>query len=236
MGQYSSRVANRTKLAKELKTKLARAQAEGIVEEDLDAMAQAGDEAREADREQRAQLADDDVRRNQRAGRDQNVLARGDKVRNRMPAVSRSLIEQGHVEDGKFVNAVSFAYYRMNGLPEVDPALAEDPAVKAVTRVERADKLSLLGGLANLTKTFLTRENIVNELARRGIDRDALTQLQADAEASFEDGKNQRRAAEATKREHEAVARQTALWTANRRMLREAVQGDPVLEAIYAGC
>ena len=236
MSSHNSRVAARTQLAKALKSQLPRAQAEGIVEEDLDVIATSGDDAAEADREQREQLAKDDVRRKGRAADEEDALARGEKVRNRMPAVVQSLMEQGHLDDARFATALSFSRFRLRNLPPVDPALAENPAVKEVQAVEREDKATLLHGLANLVKTFLTREHIVAELARRGIDQAALTRLEADARAGWEAGKNQRRAAEATQRESDACDRQKVKWDANRHMIRAAVKGDPVLEALYAEC
>lgn len=233
---YSKRVHARGELAKRLKGKLERAKAEGIVEEDLDAIAAAADDAREADREQKAQLAEDDADRSGRADATDDVLARGDKLRNRMPAVIQSLTEQGHVADARFATALSYARFRMRNLPPVDPELAENPDVKRVEAVEREDKLTLLSGLANLTKTLLGRPTIVAELTRRGLDEAALTQLQADAEAGWAAGKNQRQAAEATRRESDACKRQKAKWDANRAMIRDAVKGDPELEALYAEC
>jgi hypothetical protein len=124
----------------------------------------------------------------------------------------------------------------MRDIPPPDPALAADPAVKKVERVEREDKLTRLDGLANLVATILTREKLVAELTARGLDAAALTALQVDAAASARAGKNTRKAADATAREAEAVRKQKGAWIANRRMIRKAVRGNPELERLFAEC
>lgn len=238
MGSYTKRARARTVITKRLQEEdvRERAEAEGIVPSDLVAVQTAGEEAAAADAEQRAQIAEDDVRRKGRTLDEADILERGDKLRNRMPATVRSLTEQGHLEDARFATALSYARFRLRALPPPDPALADDPDVKRVQAVEAEDKVTKLSGLANVVKAYRKRPNIVAELTRRGLDDETLRLLEEDAEAAANAGSYARRKAEATKREHEAVARQKAAWDAIRPMVREAVKGHPELEALYAEC
>lgn len=236
MSSYNSKVANRTKLARALKAKVERALAEGILEEHLDGLVTEGEAAHEADREQQIQLAEGLTLRAERAELLSSIFEREDKLRARLPAVIFSLNEAGNATDARFLTALSFARFRMRGIPVVDPNMAEDPAVKIIERVPREDRLTRLHGLANLSKTLLGREAIVAELARRGIDEVALTQLQTDAQGMWEAGKNLSSKVEATQREYNAVERQQSLWSANRRMIRRAIKGDHELESLYAMC
>jgi hypothetical protein len=236
MSHYTPRVLARTELAKALKSKPERAARAGIKESELDAIAVAGDDAREADREQNVEVAESRASISDRAERETKILESGDALRNRMPAVIRTLLEGGDEEDARFLSALSFARFRLRHLPAPDPSLADDPRVKKVERVEREDKHSRLAGLASFIATLLTRDAIVAELASRGMDRDFLTALHADADAAARAGQNVQRATEATARESAAVREQGALWKSLRRMIREAVQGDPELEALYARC
>lgn len=236
MSSVDTRVENRTKLAKALKTKLARATAAGLLEEDLDGIAKHGDDAIEADREQKAQLAQDDGTRSERASTMRSILERGDALRDRIPAVVFALRKGNQSAAAAFLAALSFSRFRLRDLGPIDPEVAAQPEVRAVERVEREDKLTLLNGLAQLAKTLLPSEPIVAELAKRGIDRETLARLQTDAEAEWNRGKNVRKAAEATAREAEAVKAQKELWDAHRRMIRAAVKGDADLERLYAEC
>lgn len=238
MGSYTKRVRARTVLTKRLQEDdvRARAEAEGILVEDLAEVQAAGEEAAAADAEQRAQIAEDDVRRKSRSIDEADILKRGDKLRNRTPAVVRSLTKAGHLEDARWMTALSYARFRLRALPAPDPALDEEPEVKRVKAVEAEDKVSRLSGLANLIQAYRTRPNIVAELARRGMDDATLAKLQADAQAAANAGSYARRKAEATQREHDAVARQKAAWDAIRPMIRDAVKGHPELEALYAEC
>jgi hypothetical protein len=238
MGSYTKRVRARTIIAKRLQQEDVRERADnaGILQEDLVAVATAGDQAAAADAEQSEQIASDDARRTGRKIDEADILERGDKLRNRMPAVVWSLTEQGHLEDARWATALSYSRFRLRSIPPPDPALADEPDVKLVKAVEAEDKLTRLAGLANLVKAYRKRPNIVAELTRRGFDDEALRRLEEDAEAAVNAGSYARRKAEATKREHEAVDRQKAVWTAIRPMVREAVQGHPELEALFAEC
>lgn len=236
MSHYTPRVGARAELAKALKTKLSRAIAVGIKESDLDIIAVEGDKAREADREQNEQLADVEANIKARSERDASILERGLHLRDLLPAVIYSLEQAGHRTDATFLGALTFSRFRMRDVPPPDPALADDPAVKKVERVEREDKQTRLAGLANFVATILTRPNIVAEYAARGVDEAWLEALRADADAAARAGRNVRLAAEATAREAEAVQKQKAVWNANRRLIRKAVKGDPELERLFAEC
>jgi len=213
-----------------------RAHEKGLKDVDLEVIQTAGEEARQADIEQRAQLTDQHTDLVERADRTNEILARGDELKMRLPATADTLLEAGHTKEAAFASAITFSRYRMRGLPPVDAETAELPEVKLVKRVEREDKPAQLEGLANLTKVLLTRPLIVAELTSRGFDQAALEQLHADADAEFRLGRNRLKAAEATKREAEAVALQKRKWDANRAMIRAAVQGDPELERLFAEC
>lgn len=236
MSHYTPRVGARAELAKALKTKLSRATAVGIKESDLDIIAVEGDKAREADREQNAQLAESQVSVTERSEREASILERGLHLRDMLPAVIYSLEAAGHTTDAKYLGALTFARFRLRDVPPPDPSLADDPAVKKVQRVEREDKQTRLAGLANFVATILTRPNIVAEYASRGIDQPWLESLRAEAEAAARAGRNRLLASEATAREAEAVRKQKAVWNANRRLIRRAVQGDPELERLFAEC
>lgn len=236
MSNYTPRIGARAELAKALKKHPTRIAEAGIKDDELDAVATAGDEAREADREQNVQLAESEVARKERSERDADLLRRGDALRDRLPAVIRSLERDGHSADAKLLAALSFARFRMREVGPIDPALAEDERVKKLTRVAREDRVTRLDGLANLVATILTRPAMVAELTSRGMDEAALEALRADADASARAGKNVQLAAAATERERAAVRTQTTLWSSLRRMIRKAVQGDPTLERLYAEC
>ncbi len=236
MSNYTTRVGARAELAKALKTKLERAQQAGLTEDDLDEIAKAGDDAREADREQTIELTASETERTDRGASTDAIIERGDALRTRVPAAIRSLTKNGQGSDANFLAALSVARFRLRGLPEVDPALAADPNVKKVERVEREDKINVLEGLAKLAAILVTREHIVAELGRRGFDKDALTKLSSDADSAARAGKNLKRAAAATEREREAVERQKEAWNVSWRMIRKAVQGDEHLEKLYSQC
>lgn len=232
---YGDRVLKRSQLAKKL-TGTERAKNAGLKDGDLGVIVSAGEEARAADTEQSAQVADQKSTLVERADRTNEILTRGEELKIRVPAVIDTLLETGHTKEANFLIALAVARYRTRSLPPVDPEVAELPEVKSVKRVEREDRPAQLEGLAKLTKILLTRPLIVDELASRGRDRAALEQLHTDADAEFQLGRNRLRAAEATKREAAAVARQKTKWDANRAMIRAAVQGDDELEKLFAEC
>jgi hypothetical protein len=80
------------------------------------------------------------------------------------------------------------------------------------------------------------REPIVAVFAARGMPKEQLESIAAAAEALAQAGRNVMIAAEATKRETEAVAAQRRKWQQIRRMVRKAVTGIPELEKKYAEC
>lgn len=233
---YGERVKNRTELAGKLKG-TARAKSAGIKDADLDVVITAGTEAKEADLDQKNQMADNQTELVERADRTDEILERGEQLKNRLPAVIDTLMELGHKTLATFLIALTFTRYRTRKLPPIDPELAETEEIKSV-RVEREDKPALIEALANFTKSLLRPERslIVDELASRGMDRAVLEQLHADAEEQNLLGKNKRKAAEATAREGAAVARQKKKWDANYLMIRAAVQGDSELEKLFAKC
>jgi hypothetical protein len=235
MSNYTKRIGARAQLAAALKLDLPRALAAGVREDELDIIAQRGEEARAADAAQTAERAEKDSAFSDRSASTGAVIERGDALRDRLPAAVASLERAGHAGDSKFLAAVSYARFRVRGLI-IDPALANDPDVKRLERTEREDKVSVLEGIANLTSALLTRENIVTDLTARGLDRAALERLRDDANAEARAGKNILGAADATKRESDAVKAQKAVWNVTWRMIRKAVQGDEALEKLYAQC
>jgi hypothetical protein len=206
----------------------------------VQALARDAAAAKEADREQREELAENATDRKAKSESAASLSEREGKLVAALPAVIGDLARGGNEKLATFLAKLSFARYRVR-VVDVDPASPapdEGAELKAVERVERADIATRASGLAALCKALRKpgREPIVAELSERGIDAAALDDLSIDAEAVAAQGRNQARAAAATDRELAAVRLVKARWSELRRLLRRAVKGDKDLEVLYAAC
>lgn len=210
---------------------------------DVQQLAQHGLAAHQADRDQQEQLAMQSASRKARSVNAADVGEREDELAATLTAVIDDLTNAGQLELARFLARLSFARYRVKVLSTpVSPSAPVDAAVeeevRAIERVERSDLATRADGLAALCAALLKpgREPIVAELTARGIDAAALEQLKIDATEVAGQGRNTPRPVEATAREREAVTQQRRKWSAVRRLIKRAVEGDPELEALYRPC
>lgn len=252
--QWTPRVTARADMAEMLRTRyLDRARAAGIVNEDLDAVTTHGRKATQADRLQKEQLALIAAQRTMRKETTQEVGAREDALRDRLPAVIGELSDSSHANErelGLWLTNVSFARYRFREVKPTVELPAEDSKqpcgadeamteeLRAVRRVERGDMVTRMNGLEAFCDALLRtgREPIQKRLAMRGFSPDDLRALADDARQLAAMGRNVSRAAEATAIEAEAARAQLTVWQRIRRMVRKAVQGVPELEKKWAEC
>ncbi len=238
---WTPKTEARGQLAARLKTRATTAPIPGLKLRDLDALIAHGTTARDADREQQAELARARVARSTRAEDASKLRAFDRSLREVAPAVVTDLEAEGHTEDAALLRRVSFARFRQRELqpPGGSEAPAdEDPLLRAVTLVARDDNASFARGLASYCD-FLLRpghERLADAFAERDVARSALADAQRQAEALSAVGSNQLAASSATQREHDAVAAQQQVWSAVRRLVRRAVEGDPELSQLYARC
>lgn len=198
-----------------------------------------GRAAEQADREQKEQLAEAAAARAERAVNAAEVSEREAALAATLPAVIADLAEAGHRDLALFLAKLSFARYRMRVTTvPVSSDAPLDEETKKVQRVPRSDIATRADGLAALCAALRKpgRDAIRAELAERGWDDAALADLEADAAAVAEQGRNTPRPVEATAREAEAVRQQRAKWSAIRHLVKRAVRGDRELEALYAKC
>jgi hypothetical protein len=233
---YSERVGARAELASALleERHAARIAAAGLKRSDLEEVRDHGNAARAADTEQAGQLASLKQARADKAVSADDVLAREDNLKRLLPAVILDL-KASQPEEAAWLSAISVARYRIRS-GDVTAAAegASETATadaKKVERVAREDKIARLSGAAKIVKLLLDRSatHIVTELSERGVSREALTALHADADAMERAGKNVQLSAEATRREASAVEAQSKRWNAIRRMVSEACAGDAEL-------
>jgi hypothetical protein len=241
---YTPRVGARTELAQALEAKGEPwLRARQLKLADVQKIVRSGTAARQADREQQEQLAEQAAGRKGRSVDAAEVTEREDMLAATLPAVIDDLMEAGLVELARFLARLSFARYRVRVLstpvdPAAPPDAAVDEEVKKVERVEKSDLATRADGLAALCAALRKpgREPIVAELTERGIDSAALEQLEADATAVALQGRNTPRPVEATAREREAVLQQRRKWSAIRKLVQRAVEGDAELERLYRPC
>lgn len=206
---------------------------------DVQTLVTKGREAQAADREQKAQLAEQAAERKGRSVDASEVSEREVVLSAVLPAVIDDLSKAGQLDEARWLAALSFARYRIRVTTvPVDPTSASDAETKKVERVEKSDLATRADGLAALCEALRKPERAViqAELAERGFDAAALEALEADAAAVAEQGRNTPRPVEATAREAEAVRAQRAKWSAVRRLVKRAVAGDKDLEALFAKC
>ena len=235
---YTLRVGARAELCATIKRDhLAEAVSIGLTAEDLTEITAQGETAREADRRQQTQLAGLEATRTGRKLTAAEIFEREEGLRNRLPAVVSSL-EATLVEQARWLSALSFARYRIRELPVPEAALAADPEIKRVERVEREDIPARLEALARFCTSMLEagREPIVEALAARMLSRTELETLAADADALARQGRNLPAAAEATAREAAAVAAQRKRWGLVRKMIRSLCAGVPALTTKLGEC
>lgn len=259
MDQWTPRVTARAELAELLLgPHLARAEAAGLSAGELGRLSQHGRAAIEANRRQQEQLAEAAAQRTERALSAQDLYAREDALRDRLAAVAGDLADSGLPAEralGQWLTDLSFARYRMRMAqpapsPEAQAAVtgaaggatgggdASSSELRSVMRVERADVVTRLNGLAAFCAALLRpgRERLVELFAARGLSADALQTMQADAQALADLGRNVRLPVEATAAEAEAAGAQRKLWKRLRRMLRKASAGVPELQRKLAEC
>ncbi|AKF09384.1 hypothetical protein [Sandaracinus amylolyticus] len=236
---YTPRIAKRAELARALKARgSAWLRGARLTEADLDEIIRHGDEAKAADREQQAQLAEHHVERAGRARSAADVTEREDDLAATLPAVAHDLQVAGHGEDATFLAKLSFARYRMrtHDVPVEPTSESEATTIRKIERVERSDVPTRAEGLAALCETLASRPRIVRALAARGLDASALRALGEDATEVAASGRNSPRAAEATAREAAAVHAQKVKWSALRALIRRACRDDRDLAALLADC
>lgn len=254
MDQWTPRTTARAELAEMLLgSHAARARAAGLIEADLETVILHGRKAEQADRLQKEQLAQLNAERTMRKELNQEVSAREDALRDRLPAIIGALSDSNDAdarELGLWLSNLSFARYRFReitpspaarqAMDDESPCAPTDAAaeLRAVKRVERADLVTRMRGLEAFCAALLRpgREPIVKLLASRGFSTDDLRSLAEDARQLVEMGRNVSRAAEATSVEAEAARAQNIAWRRLRRMVRKAVQGVPELEKKWAEC
>jgi len=206
----------------------------GLKRKDLEEVRDHGNAARAADTEQAGQLASIKQSRADKAVSAEDVLSREDNLKRLLPVVILDL-KDSSPEEAAWLSAISVARYRIRSSDIASTAEGAGDAanadVKKVERVAREDKRARLSGAAKFVKLLLDRSAapIVTELSERGVSRDALTALYADADAMERAGKNVQLSAEATRREASAVEAQSKRWNAIRRMVSEACAGDAEL-------
>lgn len=242
--QWTLRTDRRTALAEQLLNAPDRMRAAGLLARDLQIIVDNGQAARAADREQKAQLAEVATTRAGRKAQAAAVREREDWLRARLPLVVDDLRTAGESALADWLTLLSVKRYRYRELVRqaeaTESAASEATRAEAqrVERIERTDLLSRLSGLVAFCEVILApgREPVVAALAARGFDRAALEALSEEADALVQAGNNQLVAAEATEREARHAAAQTAQWAKCRRAIRTAVEGDPTLERLLAGC
>jgi hypothetical protein len=253
VSQYTPRIANRTALATLIRDKhMARATQVGLTMADLNTLIDSGTAAARADAEQREQLAAGSAQRSERKAEKDALFDREDAMRNRLPAVIADLRASGQPASATlatWLERLTFARYRFRDLPA--PAAVTEPAtaaeqptpaeleeIRRVQRVEREDVPTRSTALAAFCRAILKpgREAIVAAFSARGLPRAEIEVLGNDAEALAGAGRNVPLAAEATRRESDAVDTQKAKWEQVRRMMRAAVAGNAELKEKYGVC
>lgn len=229
---YSDRVEARAALARELlKTKhRARRSEVGLLEEDLEFIAERGKEALEEDRIQREEIAGQRQEMKQKLAVRDRFDAEQDALRSLLPAVLYELKAAGKSDLAGWLEQVSFERFRLRPVQGAGDRQA----------VEKRDRLTIAQQAVQLLAALFEpgREEVIAALARRGMNRERLQAMKDTAERLLGElgGKLSLRASEATEREARAVSLQKERWEAVRRLVRAAVTGDAELERMFARC
>lgn len=238
--QYTPRIGKRGELAKYVRENhLEEAKAIGLTEDDLTHLTAQSDAAREADRQQRTQLAEIEAERSERSLLAQDIFEREEQMRDRLIPIVHTLV-QTQPQQGRWLKSLTFARYRMREIAVPEEELANNPEAKKVIRVEREDIPTRLANLANFCTSILEpgREPIIEAFAARALPREEIEALAIEADALAKRGRNVMKAAEATAREAVAVKAVREHWALTRRMFRRLVKvvNDPELTAMLAEC
>jgi hypothetical protein len=234
---YTEKVRARRLVAEGLAEQPARLAAARLKAKDVRVVADQGRIAEEADAQQRADLAQSSVEVTQRAGEIAKMVSLERELRDTVSAAVDDLHDDGHEALALFLGRISYARFRIRDLkPDGDAAAGEAEVVKKLERVPREDQVARLDGLAGFIGAVLApgREAIAAELAERGFSADALGAARTQAMALAEAGRNRQAASTWTEREEAAVAAQSKKWSAIRRLVRRAVQGDDALVKLFA--
>ena len=186
--QWTPRVDARSALAEALlEMPDAKLQEFGLLRGDLGGLRDAGYGCKAADRGQKEDFA---TSRSKVTGRKEDTVeidAREDGLRDRLPLVVADLKAANNIEHGRWLGNLSFSRLRLRELTpppsSAAPSESERDDMKKVERVERGDMVSRFNGLDAFCQALLKpgREAIVDRMAVRGLDRQALEKLSADA-------------------------------------------------------
>lgn len=239
--QWTTKVGSRVQLAQKLLEQPERMSKAGLLEKDLRALIALGVAAQLADREQKAQLAALEVIRGKRKVDAEELDASEDMLKDRLPLVIDDLEESEDAakqDEGKWLRALSFKRYRYRDMTEATMVAVDDALARRVARVERRDASARFDGLAALSAALQAPGHaaILTGLAERGVSAEWLEDVQLDAEAMVAQGRNVKKAAEATAREEEAARGQRLKWAAARRAVRTACAGSDELMLLLADC
>lgn len=245
MAHYTPKVRSRRLVAEALVKQPDRVTAAKLKASDLETVRKTGQEAEDADREQKAQITTSSATVSERAAEVATLLGQEAEVRDTVAAVVDDLEGAGNLADARFLARISFARFRLRELKDdaskaagAPDAAGSDEVAKKLEQVEREDNVTRLDGFAGFLGAIRApgREAIVAELAERGFTAEALDAMRSAAKAYAERGQNRIQAADATARESLAVLAQTRKWRAIRRLVRRAVEGDAELERLFASC
>lgn len=250
IAQYTSRVGARTEVARLVKSKyLAEAKKVGIKEADLDVVIAEGDKAKEADREQHAQIAKNAVARGHRSTAASDLL--GDEGENKLRDRILLVIDDLTATDealADWLTRLSFARYRFREheavvAAPVDPTKPAPAAptadeLKKVERVERQDIATRLDGLAALCAAIVRpgNEAIAKAFEERELPAAEIKAIGERADELAKHGKNAPLAAEAGAREAAAVEKQKKKWAGLRRPIGKLAAGHPEVAALVGEC
>lgn len=239
--QWSRKVANRGALCTKLLADAERMRKAGLLRRDLEVIITFGQAAQLADRDQQAQLASLEVLRGKRKVNAETLDEREDELKDRLPLVIVDL--EGSDDEtkrdlGRWLRAVSFKRYRYRDVADAPEVVVDEALARRVARVERRDGPTRFDGMAAMCAVLRAPERafIVEALEERGLSAAWLEDLQLDAEAAAAQGRNVKRAAEATSREEEAARQQRLSWAAARRAIHSACTGSDELLLLLADC
>jgi len=244
MDTYNGKVKARADIAEALQTPKHTALADGLglSDEDLEVIKTQGRLAEKADADQRSQLADGDAGITIKAGDIEAVLEGEALVRAKLPAVVGDLERAGNKRLALVLKRLSYDRFRIREIKvpaeAAAPTEAEAAELKTLERVAREDHLSQLSGFAKWVDAVRApgREPIIAAFETRKTSDEALAKLGADALALSKQGRNVRRAVEATEREQAAVEAQLGRWNASKRLIKLAARQDPDLKNLFADC
>lgn len=244
---WTPEVTARAQLAELLRTQYAeRAREAGLLLDELEAIADHGRRAHDADNLQKEQLATDAAKRGSQKDLREDVYAREEAFRDRLRPIVGELLASPCAEErrlGVWLSHLSFARYRFREIKKLrtEPLGAGGDVgeeATALRRVLREDMTTRMSGLAAFCEAILEcgREPIVRRFDARGMSREAIEGLAEDARKLVRMGPNLKRPVPATMIEAEAVRSQRELWQRIRKLIRKAALGVPELERRWKSC